>query len=65
MNKQRVTYTPRPDATPETEIQVLAEVYRFVLDCHKSKTAAESTGGQDDANGGLDGCADENKYTGS
>jgi hypothetical protein len=24
-------YTPRPDATPETELATLAAVYRFVL----------------------------------
>jgi hypothetical protein len=27
----RITYAPRPDATPEAELAVLAAVYRFVL----------------------------------
>jgi hypothetical protein len=27
----------RPDATPEIEISALANVYRFVLDCHAKK----------------------------
>jgi hypothetical protein len=29
----RIVYSPRPDATPETERSVLASVYRFILDC--------------------------------
>ena len=28
---QRLIYTPRPDATPETEAAALSAVYRFVL----------------------------------
>jgi hypothetical protein len=39
--KASVTYTPRPDATPEAEVNVLANVYRFTLDCHAKKEAAE------------------------
>jgi hypothetical protein len=27
-----VTYTPRPDASPEGELTALASVYRFLLD---------------------------------
>jgi hypothetical protein len=27
----RITYAPRPDATPEPELSVLAAVYKFVL----------------------------------
>jgi hypothetical protein len=27
----RITYAPRPDATPEVELSVLAAVYKFVL----------------------------------
>jgi hypothetical protein len=36
-----MTYTPRPDATLEAELNVLANVYRFILDCHAKKVAAE------------------------
>jgi hypothetical protein len=38
-----IVYTPRPDdATPEAaELNVLANVYRFILDCHAKKMAAE------------------------
>jgi hypothetical protein len=31
MSSTRVTYTPRPDATPEGELHNLAQVYKFVL----------------------------------
>ncbi len=42
MNSPRITYTSRPDATPQVELNVLANVYRFILDCHaKQKKAAE------------------------
>ncbi len=31
--ESQVVYTPHPDATPETELDTLAAVYRFILDC--------------------------------
>jgi hypothetical protein len=31
MDRVKVTYTPRPAATPETELSTLAAVYKFVL----------------------------------
>ena len=31
MDSPRITYTPRPDATPETEVTALAAIYKFVL----------------------------------
>ena len=34
-----VTYAPRPDATPEAELSVLASLYGFVRDCHAKKEA--------------------------
>jgi len=35
----RIRYIPRPDTTPEKELNALAVVYRFILDCHtKDKT---------------------------
>jgi hypothetical protein len=36
-----ITYTPRPDATPEGERSALAAAYRFILDRHDKKNAAE------------------------
>jgi len=41
MDSPRMTYTSRPDATPEAELNVLANVYRSILDCHAKKMAAE------------------------
>jgi hypothetical protein len=37
----RIRYTSRPDTTPETELNALATVYRFILDCHTKKMAVE------------------------
>jgi hypothetical protein len=37
VDKESITYAVRPEATPETEISALANVYRFVLDCHAKK----------------------------
>jgi hypothetical protein len=31
MDSPRLTYSPRPDATPEAEVSALASVYRFLL----------------------------------
>jgi len=52
MTNPAITYAPRPDTTPETEISALGNVYRFILDCHAKKNAAgvTSTNG-DDAKG--------------
>jgi hypothetical protein len=33
----RVAYSPRSDASPETQVSVLATVYRFALDWHAKK----------------------------
>jgi hypothetical protein len=42
MDSPRITYASRPDdATPEAEVNVLANIYRFILDCHRKKMAAE------------------------
>jgi hypothetical protein len=41
MDSPRITYICRPGATPEAEVSVLANVYRFILDCHAKKMAAE------------------------
>ena len=41
MNSTHITYTRRSDATPEAELNVLANIYRFILDCHAKKKAVE------------------------
>ncbi len=43
MSSSRILYTPRPNATPESESNMLAAVYRFTLDCHAKKNAAGVT----------------------
>lgn len=41
MSSPRITYSARPDATPEAELDALAAVYRFILDCRVKKEAAQ------------------------
>ena len=48
MSSARITYTPRPDATPESELDALAAIYKFVLECHATKKAVDPTGGQNE-----------------
>ena len=33
MSSSRITYTPRPDATPEGELDALASVYAYISKC--------------------------------
>ena len=47
MDSPRLTYTTRADATPEAELNALANVYRFIVDCHVKKMAAEPDGRND------------------
>jgi len=47
--KRRINYTPLPDATPESELDTLAAVYAFVLECHESRKAADPTGDPNEA----------------
>ena len=44
MSNTHLTYTPRPDATPESELDALVAVYKFILQCHESRKAADLTG---------------------
>ncbi len=50
MDSVCITYKPRPDATPESELTALTAVYAFVLEAHAKKSAAKQSG-QDDAPG--------------
>ncbi len=51
MNSPRITYTSRPDATPEAELNVLANVYRFILGCHAKKKGGPAKTALDDRKG--------------
>jgi hypothetical protein len=67
MDSPRITYTSRPDATPEAEVNVLANVYRFIFDCHVKKMAAEPApepDGHDEAKEWKHGCAPAVAYLG-
>jgi hypothetical protein len=44
----RVTYSPRPDATPEGELTALAAVYRFLLDRRERSDVAAADGTEKD-----------------
>jgi len=44
MNKPTLGYTPLPDATPESELDALAAVYAFILQCHERRRVADATG---------------------
>jgi hypothetical protein len=39
-NAVQIAYATRPDATPETEISVLAQIYKFVLQSRKADEPA-------------------------
>ena len=41
MSSPRIFYTPRPDATPEAELDTLASVYSFVLRCGEARRTEE------------------------
>jgi hypothetical protein len=40
--KATITYTPRPNATPEAELDALAAAYRFILERRAKRLATES-----------------------
>jgi hypothetical protein len=63
MDSPRMTYTSRPDATPEAELSALANVYRFILDCHAKKEAAHPAA-PNEAKGPKDACPATQNYTG-
>jgi hypothetical protein len=39
VNCPKVIYRPRADANHQAQLDVLAGVYRFILDCHERKKA--------------------------
>jgi hypothetical protein len=40
VKRREIIYRPRPDATPEAELDALAAAYRFVIGRHATKIAA-------------------------
>ena len=45
MSRPRITYTPRPDVTPQAELDTLASVFRYVLDCYAKTEGRPTTSG--------------------
>ena len=66
MNSSRITYTARPDAMPEAEPSVLANVYSFVIGRSQARRkAGGSDAGENDARKVKDACTAEENYTGT
>jgi hypothetical protein len=57
----RISYIPHPDATQEAELNALASVYRFILNCRAKKNAAgvTSTNGNDAERGLNDSASND------
>jgi hypothetical protein len=51
MTSARITYSPREDVPPASELDTLAAVYAFILQCRADKKAAGTSGGEDDGKG--------------
>ncbi len=49
MGEPAVTYSPRPDTTQEGELNALAAVYRFILDCRARKEGGPALTAPNDA----------------
>ena len=49
MTSSRLTYTPLPNATPHSELDALVAAYKFILECHESRKAADPTGDPNEA----------------
>jgi hypothetical protein len=43
MNSPGIVYRPRANTTLEVEASTLANIYRFVLDCHAKKAAPDKS----------------------
>jgi hypothetical protein len=42
MDRPSISYVPRPDTTPETELSALCNVYKLIID-HANRNAASMT----------------------
>jgi hypothetical protein len=54
MNSPHVAYSPRRDATPETELSALCDAYRFILESAKKRGRLPDKSGPNDAKGSKD-----------
>lgn len=58
MTKDRITYSASPSTTPESELNALNTVYRFILDSHAKKRAAPTSRPKDARKDLSDGAID-------
>jgi hypothetical protein len=52
MDSPHIAYVSHPDSSPESEAEVLANVYAFILEAYENRKAAEASSGEDNAEGG-------------
>jgi hypothetical protein len=50
VGKPSVTYAPRSDATTKAELDALANIYRFILDCRAKTRVTEPASDPDSSN---------------
>jgi len=62
MNSPRVSYAPRPDATPEGELDALATVYAFVLQKGREKKKGTRPGAPEDGEESKNASTAETEY---
>jgi hypothetical protein len=62
MSSARIAYSQLPDAGPEAELSAVANVFRFVLDCHAKKEATRP-GSPDDGTEVKEDSANEHRST--
>jgi hypothetical protein len=46
-SKGRINYIPLQDATPESELDALVAVFKFILQCDESRKVAEGSDDED------------------
>ncbi len=54
-NRPRIDYRPRPDATPEDEVRVLADAYAFLIGRAEHNPDPSRAGGGDETEGDRTG----------
>lgn len=59
MSEIRINYAARPDATPESEREVLANVFALVLRIHQEREKVARTSRPEDAEGDVHSTGEE------
>src|SRR5215207_9091563 len=53
----RISYRPLPDVTPESELEVLAAVYSFLIRSHENRRVVAADGDDQQKGGEEENCA--------